>query len=799
MAQDVLGKTVRIDDKRYDPKGAKLEVWTKGRHKYLIRYVDPEGKNAPESSKILYINTTGKAEKPNASLSDDEVIKEYLLEIKQTVLFNIEVGLPPHPMCHQILNVIQDPYSNETINKRIYGDGSPYYLNNGCSISIEWLGKKPNPDFVLGTFSNPDDAERYYRRDLIPGESVSGFKKKRGPSRYLQWNRDTTELADGIDRNTAWYLLNGVHKGFNKDGVVILPESPEEDGVIITSGVDNADDSSTLPTSSWVIDEDSVNPINDFDNNGIDDSFEGPFSEGLFRDKSYIFGKKVTIELPEGVKEENLVWTNKMDNLQYISNSLPEGSEYKKTILIPTGFTGSNGEPGMRPVEVTETKPIIQYFENSYENAFKDSNIILEVIERFKSMVISKNGIRDYDLKLCSPDSESCKFIDYISPLEDIKPEVEAPVEAPVGAPPVDNGKIKLNIQGLFDAWDYDTDVTPGSSQSVFEIKAKTDMPSFLVWTGEIPKTEDIDVFIDLELDDEYLETDFVGEGENLLTFEDSEAIEEELRSQNNNNNNNNNNNEGTGGDEGTGGGTGDKGTSDFKAENLTNLPAVSDPGKTQTQKFPLEFNGVPYYAQWDSRWGKQTYSEKNSSGAVTETCKEKNGSESNLKTSGCGVTSVVMVINYWAKKGKTGGKFTTPSQMAEIFSRNEGRVCGSGSRMGTEGVRKYLEKEFGLTWKLLGSGNEVLNKALKKGYPIVIGGQKYSGLMPDGKIRNSTTDGHYMVATGIDSEGYIRINDPGYATAKVISAFANGKVTGGDNTPRYNVLIWPKGQSAPV
>jgi hypothetical protein len=57
MAQDVLGKTVRIDDKRYDPKGAKLEVWTKGRHKYLIRYVDPECKNAPESSKILYINT----------------------------------------------------------------------------------------------------------------------------------------------------------------------------------------------------------------------------------------------------------------------------------------------------------------------------------------------------------------------------------------------------------------------------------------------------------------------------------------------------------------------------------------------------------------------------------------------------------------------------------------------------------------------------------------------------------------------------------------------------------------------
>ena len=29
---EILVKTVRIDDKRYDPKGAKLEVCTKGRH-----------------------------------------------------------------------------------------------------------------------------------------------------------------------------------------------------------------------------------------------------------------------------------------------------------------------------------------------------------------------------------------------------------------------------------------------------------------------------------------------------------------------------------------------------------------------------------------------------------------------------------------------------------------------------------------------------------------------------------------------------------------------------------------------
>jgi hypothetical protein len=49
---EILVKTVRIDDKRYDPKRAKLEVCTKGRHKYLIRDIYSEGKNT-EISKIL--------------------------------------------------------------------------------------------------------------------------------------------------------------------------------------------------------------------------------------------------------------------------------------------------------------------------------------------------------------------------------------------------------------------------------------------------------------------------------------------------------------------------------------------------------------------------------------------------------------------------------------------------------------------------------------------------------------------------------------------------------------------------
>jgi len=781
MAQDVLGKTVRIDDKRYDPKGAKLEVWTKGRHKYLIRYVDPEGKNAPESSKILYINTTGKAEKPNASLSDDEVIKEYLLEIKQTVLFNIEVGLSPHPMCHQILKVIQDPYSNETINKRIYGDGSPYYLNNGCSISIEWLGQKPNPDFFLGTFSNPNDAEKYYRRNLIPKESVSGFNKKGGPSRYLRLERDTGRLADGIDRNAAWYLLNGAHKGFNKDGVVILPESPEEDGVIITSGVDNADDSSTLPTSSWVIDEGTVNPINDFDNDGIDDLFEGPFSEGLFRDESYVWHKKVTIKLPEGVNEEKLVWTNKMDNLQYISNSLPEGSEYKKTILIPTGFTGSNGEPKMTPVEVTEPKPIIQYFRSSR----KDSNIILEVIERFKSMVISKNGIQDYDLKLCSPDSESCKFIDYISPLEDIKPVTPVEPVAAADAPPVDNGKIKLNIQGLFDI----DGTTPGSSQSVFEIKAKTTMPSFLVWTGEIPKTEEIDVFVDLqELDDEYSESGFEGIDESVGEFLAGDAIEyaEQMKQAQNDDLTRENENNGGGNVDGTTPLVGDGDQSKF-----TNVKGV--PENTPLPKNPVlsaAFNNVPLYSQYDGRWANSKFDWSPG---------KKCGDNSTVSSSGCGPSAMSMCINFWASKGIYGVKAVNPAVVANHFANHGGRVCGSGSGLGNVNKAKF-KTEFGMILKSVTDAQ--LMKFLKLQLPAIISGNNYTGYNYTGKLLTGKyKGGHFLCLTGIDSQNRVRVNDSGNnpAGGKAIVAFKEGKTPGESRNSTQTFIVYPATWTAPA
>jgi len=439
MAESKLGKTVRIDDKRYNPKGAKFEVWTKGRHKYIVHHMDSKGIQ-PSASTEYYID----GDKISASLTDDEVIKAWLSHREAVAKFMSDI---------QVYKVIQDPYSDdEPVTKRVYGDGkSPYYLNNGCSINIEWRGQKPNPAFNLGTFSNPEDAEDYYRK------KTNGVRN--GPDRFLR--------------------------------------TTNENPVILTSSVDDATDESKLPTSSWVVEKPFIV--------GIDIDSQPEMSQPNYRDKSTVNDKVVTVNLPKGFTENGgkgyLVWTD--GGLQYDSKAIPEDTSFEMMYIDRRGY-GMGGRP----------RDQIVYFGSRN----RDSDIVSEVIQKFISMVNAIQGVpySSYDLKLCSPDSEECKLIEYKSPLEapNNTPQQAAINDTPPG-PSQSNTKIKLNIQGLFDSGDG---TTPGSTSSVFEIKAKTDMPTFTVWTGEIPQTEEIDVFDDLqELDYEYTEGEFAGSEEVLV------------------------------------------------------------------------------------------------------------------------------------------------------------------------------------------------------------------------------------------------------------------------------------------
>lgn len=696
MAEDILGKTVRIDDKQFNPKGAKFEVWTKRRHKYIKWYRD-------EKNGIISTENYIDNDKISASLTDDEVIKAWLSQREAFAKFRPDL---------QVYKVIQDPYSDEPITKRVYGDGkSPYYLNNGCSINIEWRGQKPNPDFTLGTFSNPEDAENYYRK------RTNGVRN--GPNRYL---RDTVENP-----------------------------------VILTSSVDDANDTSKLPTSSWVVEE-------PFDSGIAGISVE--MTEPNYRDKSSVDNKIVTVNMPTGFTENEgkgyLVWTN--HGLQYDTKALPYGTEYQKTLLIDTqgnvvdpGSTTSTS--GLRAVNAVTTGDIIRHFGSGN----KDADIVSEVIEKFKSMVVEKHGISrtDYDLKLCEPDSEACKLIEYKSPLEGSNntPDQAAALDTPKGGS--QSSKIKLVIDGLGDD---------------LQVRAKEDLPEFTIWTGPIPKPKELrDEFDELgELDDEYTESNYTGEeeatikvsaGESFDTDEAKDAAYNDTYVPNDPNTSNT-----------PGAGTGLKSTGTYTSE----LPSESSKG---TGSVKPGFNGVPYYQQFDKRWANVIYGRANdgtfveanveptkiglinvtwNGGTYTIKCDHKKGNSgfSSIQGGGCGITSTSMIISYWSTKGKC--KPTSPVKIAKLASENGSRPgppC-SGTQPGgrSGGFAKAIKANFNIDFDA--SNAKEAQDLIKKGFPVLFCGQNFSGKNSTG-VATSPYGGHFIVLTGYDN-GKWRVNDPG-------------------------------------
>jgi len=99
---DELLKSVRLTD------NIKLDVFKQGRRR---KYV------------IFHDENNTKSEKYDATLSDDQVIEESLIIYNQRN--------------NKSYKIIQDPYKDPFL-QRTYGSGSPFYLNNGCFVSIYW-------------------------------------------------------------------------------------------------------------------------------------------------------------------------------------------------------------------------------------------------------------------------------------------------------------------------------------------------------------------------------------------------------------------------------------------------------------------------------------------------------------------------------------------------------------------------------------------------------------------------------------------------------------------------------------
>lgn len=133
----------------------------------------------------------------------------------------------------------------------------------------------------------------------------------------------------------------------------------------------------------------------------------------------------------------------------------------------------------------------------------------------------------------------------------------------------------------------------------------------------------------------------------------------------------------------------------------------------------------IPLFIQWDERWGYRDY-----------------GGDF-LAVTGCGPTALSMVYT-----GLTGDKKMNPYAMSRLAYQNGYYVEGTGSSWS---MMSELATWLGLNAKELSKDENIVRNELNAGHPIIC-------IMGPGDF---TDAGHFIVLTGIDSEGKIKVNDP--------------------------------------
>jgi predicted double-glycine peptidase len=135
----------------------------------------------------------------------------------------------------------------------------------------------------------------------------------------------------------------------------------------------------------------------------------------------------------------------------------------------------------------------------------------------------------------------------------------------------------------------------------------------------------------------------------------------------------------------------------------------------------------IPLYLQWDSKWGAIPF------GGGT------------ISTSGCGATSMAMIVTYLT------GKQVTPDMVVsnignKYYSPGEGQSWDMPA-----GVANI----YGIKLVYQGTTNaEKILKYLKAGYPVLVSTTGY------GTTQEFTQHGHYLVLRGLDSTGKVLVND---------------------------------------
>ena len=159
--------------------------------------------------------------------------------------------------------------------------------------------------------------------------------------------------------------------------------------------------------------------------------------------------------------------------------------------------------------------------------------------------------------------------------------------------------------------------------------------------------------------------------------------------------------------------------------------------GASQTDVNGKILNRCVHYLQWDSRWKNIKYSTHTSSQTIGN--------------SGCGTTSMAMIVATWIDPK------ITPVEMSKLSVDNGYRTYNNGTAWG---FFPFVFKKYdGFTKYISTTSVSTLKSALKEGALAVCS-------MNSNDNHFWTSGGHYIVAIGYDNDGYIYANDPNKSSA---------------------------------
>lgn len=184
LGNDILIKKIRSNDNII------VGIYSQGRRKYTI--IDDAGE--------ITKNT-----KVSAAYEDNTLILEDLS--KYATKKGKEINY---------YRIIQDPYLE--IIEREYGNGikSPYFLNNGCRLSIEWVGDIPNPDFSIGTYSTIEEiptniTQRWINEQIIICKEDNATNVNLLPKSIWVDSNDKRDVAVVRKKIVNLYIPDGIN------------------------------------------------------------------------------------------------------------------------------------------------------------------------------------------------------------------------------------------------------------------------------------------------------------------------------------------------------------------------------------------------------------------------------------------------------------------------------------------------------------------------------------------------------------------------------------------------------------